>query len=111
MLNFGSFPNSLLWGTKHHGPSTDFTSLRQIPIDFNSSFVWEMIAGCILLFLEKVSVLIKVDEAVFFIAVKQLGLEQPRNLTMIMGSGMLTLVHHVVANHESLSLLCTMFLN
>jgi len=33
-----------------------------------------MIAGYILLFLEKVSVLIKVDEAVFFIAVKQLGL-------------------------------------
>lgn len=74
MLNIGSFPNSLLRGTKHYGPSTDFTFLSQIPIDLNRSFMWEMIAGYILLFLEKISVLIKVDEAVFFIAVKQLGL-------------------------------------
>lgn len=45
-----------------------------------------MIAGYILLFPEKVSALIKVDEAVFFIAVKQLGLMQWWNLTMIIES-------------------------
>lgn len=74
MLNVGSFPNSLLCSTKDYGPSTHFTFVRQIPIDLNRSFTREMVAGYILLFLEKVSVLMRVDEAVFFIAVKQLGL-------------------------------------
>lgn len=60
--------------------------ISQIPIDPNRSFVWEMIAGYILLFPEKVSVLIKVDEAVFFIAVKQLGWMQWWNLTTIIES-------------------------
>lgn len=86
MLNVGSFPNSLLCSSKRYGPSTDSTFLRQIPIDLNRSFIWEIIAGYILLLTEKVSVPMEVDEAVFFIAVKQFGLMWSWNLTMILES-------------------------
>lgn len=61
MLDVGSFPNSLLCSSKCYRPSTDFTFLRQIPIDLNRSFIWEIIAGYILLLTEKVSVPMEVD--------------------------------------------------
>lgn len=63
--------------------------------------MWEIIAGYILLLTEEVSVPMQVDEAVFFIAVKQFGLMWSWNLTMILETWHACLGTPHWANRES----------